>query len=101
MDDFWGVFISVQLCIILFIEVLRWVIDSRKPLPLSMPQLFMVIDTLELNTKGIEKLIDNLISENATNKQETLNFIFEELRRRDKREFDKKLQKKKDEEGNI
>lgn len=40
-----------------------------------MPQLFMVIDTLELNTKGIEKLIDNLISENATNKQETLNFI--------------------------
>lgn len=94
MDDLWGAFISLQLSFILLWEAVKFIRSRNKPKPLTMSQVFMIIDTLDLNNKAIEKLVIKLGEENSHDLAALKNYIFEEIRRKEKRDFDNGLQDK-------
>ena len=93
MDDFWGVVISVQLFAVMVQNLWRMITDWQKPNPISTTELLFLFDKLGVSADRVEKAIE----EGNLNMK---NFIVEEMRKKDKREFDKRISKKRGGENN-
>jgi hypothetical protein len=88
MGDFWGVVISVQLFAVMVQNLYRIVIDWGKPHPITTSELLFLLDKLGISTDKAVKAIKE-------SNLDVKNFIVEEIRKKDKREFDKALNKKR------
>lgn len=88
MNDFWGVVISVQLFVVMVQNLYRIITDWFKPNPITTVELLFLFDKLGITADRVEKAIKE-------SGYDMKNFIVEEMRKKDKREFDKKLNEKR------
>jgi len=88
MNDFWGVVISVQLFAVMVQNLYRIITDWFKPNPITTVELLFLFDKLGITADRVEKAIKE-------SGYDMKNFIVEEMRKKDKREFDKKLNEKR------
>jgi len=88
MDNFWGVVISVQLFAVMVQNLWRIVADWGRPHPITTIELLSLIESLGLSANDVEAALKKSHLEMKV-------FIVEEMRKKDKREFDKQFNEKR------